>query len=266
LKQSLPEYMLPSQYVVLDSLPLTPNGKVDRNALPKPDYSKSPSTALVAPRNHNEKLLLEIWKEILGMSSISVTDNFFEIGGHSLLAVRLLSEVKKLTGKEIPLAALFQGATIEFLASVLGEGASRTTKDIVVEVQGKGTRPPFFAIVIPGANSLGYVQLSRYLGEDQPFYKIQGTGPAMRDRPYTSREFEQLADEYIQALRRVQPHGPYYLGGMCEGARIAFDIARILDAQGEKVAFLGIFDTWVVENSQRRFLWYLHYYRPESCS
>jgi amino acid adenylation domain-containing protein len=261
LKQSLPDYMVPGAFVVLQAFPLTPNGKVDRRALPAPDYAAHASTENVAPRNENEQRLLEIWQRVLNVSSISVKDNFFDLGGHSLLAVRLLTEIKKATGKEIPLAAFFQGATIEYLATLLSDGLGTIPTGMVVEIQGKGSRPPFFGIVTPGANALGYVQLSRYLGEDQPFYKIQGRGQRHRERPYTPQEFEHMADDYIRAMRRVQPRGPYYLGGMCEGARIAFDMARHLEAAGEKVQLLAIFDTWVIENSQRRLLWYVNYYR-----
>ena len=260
LKQSLPDYMVPGIFVALPAFPLTPNGKVDRRALPAPDYSRAPSIG-IGPRNRNEEILQQIWQRVLGLASVGVKDNFFEIGGHSLLAVRLLTEIKNVTGKEIPLAALFQGATIECLATQLDNDVSNVSHELVLEIQGEGSQPPLFGIVVPGANALGYIQLSRYLGDDQPLYKIQGPGPRLRERPYTAAEFERLAEEYVEALQKVQPHGPYYFLGMCEGARIAFDMARHLEATGEKVQLLGILDTWVVENTQRRVLWRLYYYR-----
>jgi thioesterase domain-containing protein len=130
---------------------------------------------------------------------------------------------------------------------------------MVVPIQAEGSKPPFFGIVTPGANPLGYVALARHLGKDQPFYEIQGPGPRLR-RPYTAKEFEELAAEYILAMKTVQPQGPYYLGGMCEGARIAFDMARLLEAEGERVGLLAILDTWVLENSQNRLLWKIDYY------
>ncbi len=259
LKQGLPEYMIPAAFVTLSSLPLTPNGKVDRRALPPPDYSAGSSRVSVPPRNEDEELLVEIWKKVLGLSSIGVADNFFELGGHSLLAVRLMSEIQKVTGKLLPLATLFQGATIEYLAKLLKQDTKHPDQ-MVQEIQGGHANPPFFAIVTPGVNALGYVALARHLGPDQPLYRIQGPGRRLFERPYTAAEYEQMAANYIEAMKTVQPTGPYYVGGMCEGARIAFDMVRLLEARGEEIALLAIFDTWVIENNQNRFFWYLSYH------
>jgi amino acid adenylation domain-containing protein len=258
LKASLPEYMVPTAFVAMPRLPLTPNGKVDRRALPAPQYS-APTEKHVAARDEVEQQLVQIWEKVLRTSPIGVTDNFFEIGGHSLMAVRLMSEIQKATGKSLPLASLFQGATIEALAQIIRDGVA-APEQIVTEVQRGSGKNPFFAIVVPGVNALGYINLARHLGPDEPLYKIQGPGPKLRGRPYTANEFEAMAADYIRAMKTVQPHGPYCLGGMCEGARIAFDMARLLEAQGEQVALLGIFDTWVLENSQIRWLWKINYY------
>jgi amino acid adenylation domain-containing protein len=256
-EQELPSYMVPNFLIMLDQLPLTSNGKVNRQALPKPNGNERGQ--VTAPRDQLEQLLVEIWQRVLGVSSVSVTDNFFELGGHSMLAVRLVTEIRRETGREIPLATLFQGASVEYLARVLRNGRA-PKHDIVVPVQPEGSKPPFFGIVVPGANPLGYLALARHLGNDQPIYEIQGPGPKLRGRPYTPAEFEELAAQYIAGMKKIQPDGPYYFGGMCEGSRIAFDMARLLEAQGEKVAFLAILDTWVLENSQNRFLWKIDYY------
>jgi amino acid adenylation domain-containing protein len=258
LKASLPEYMVPSSFVCLDQFPLTPNRKIDRRALPRPESNTEPSEATSA-RDELEALLLSIWKRVLGVASVGITDNFFELGGHSLLAVRLLSEIEKATGRAIPLAALFRGATVEYLARIVREeGTPR--HQVILSIQEGGSQLPFFGIVTPGMNALGYIALARHLGPDQPLYRIQGPGARLKGRSYTKAEFENLAAEYIDAMKTVQPQGPYYLGGMCEGARIAFDMARILEARGEEVGLLAIFDTWVLENSQVRFLWKIDYY------
>ena len=260
-RASLPEYMIPRTFMKLKALPLTPNGKINRRALPKPDATSQAHVSAVAPRDDFEVVLLRLWQRVLGIESIGMTDNFFELGGHSLLAVRLLAEIKNVTGKEIPLAALFQGATIEYLATLLRDGTQSVPHLTVTEIQRGGSLPPFFAVVLPGVNALGYVPLARHMGTEQPFYKLQGAGPRIRHRPYTPPEFENMARDYIRAMRAVQPMGPYYIGGMCGGARIAFDMARLLEAQGQKVGLLAIFDTWVIENSQRRLLWTLYYYQ-----
>ncbi len=257
LRQKLPDYMVPSLFMMLDAFPLTPNGKANRRALPAPTFERSEKA--VAPRNETEQKLVEIWQALLGIQEIGIRDNFFELGGHSLLAVRMITEIGKATDKQIPLATLFQGATIEALATALREDVLPEEK-IVVEIQRGGARPPLFLIVIPGMSALGYAALARQVGEDQPVYKIQLPGPRLRGRPYTTAEYDQLADEYLRAMKTVQPEGPYYLGGMCEGARVAFDMARALEANGEEVGLLAIFDTWVIENSQIRFLWMIDYY------
>ena len=259
LKQSLPDYMVPSAFVTLDALPLTPNGKIDRKALPKPEDSRD-TIASSAPRDDFEHLVLCVWQRVLGVKDISVTDNFFEIGGHSLLAVRMLNEIKRATNREIPLAELFRGATIEHLAKIVRTETAPVSHLTVTAIQPHGAAPPFFAVVSPGLNSLGYLTLSRILGSEQPFYKLQGPGEKVLHRPYTPQESERMALDYVRSMRAEQPEGPYYFGGMCQGAHIAFDMAKVLESQGQTVGLLAIFDTWVVENNQNRSLWYLYYY------
>jgi amino acid adenylation domain-containing protein len=261
LKETLPDYMLPTGLVALDALPLTPNGKVDRKALPKPDLTKAASAVAAPPRDELEIKLATIWQEILGIPAVNVTDNFFDLGGHSLMAVRLMNEVKKLTGVEIPLTALFQGATVERLADLL-RGDANIPQAVVHQIQPGTDRPPFFAAVLAGLNSLGYVPLAKHLGSDQPFYTLQspGPGPQAAGKPYTKQEYEAVATEYVRAMRTVQPCGPYYIGGTCEGARIAFEMTRILESEGETVELLAVIDTWVVENTQNRWLWKIYYY------
>ena len=259
LKQQLPEYMIPSAFINLPALPLTPNGKVDRTSLPAPEYLSRQNVTAITPRDEIERTLVKIWKRILKTNSIGIRDDFFELGGHSLLAVRLMAEINNSFKKQIPLAALFQGATIEYLARVV-RGTEFVRQQLMVAIQGSGSKAPFFAAVAPGGNSLGYLTLSRHLGSTQPFYKLQLPQRRLQHHPYTAQEFEQLAADYIKAMRSVQPEGPYYIGGMCAGARIAFDMARLLEMQGEKVALLAIFDTWVIENSQRPIMWNIAYY------
>jgi amino acid adenylation domain-containing protein/FkbH-like protein len=265
LRRTLPEYMVPGAFVILDALPLTPNGKLDRKALPAPELNRSDSTsagngAVVEPRDDFELIVLRVWQRILRLDAISVRDDFFDLGGHSFLAVRMINELKRVSGRDLPLAELFRGATIEHLAAILRGDSAPLAHRSLMAIQGEGSEPPFFAAVFPGANALGYLTLSRILGHGQPFYKLQGPGELLRHRPYTDLENEQLAIEYVRLMRAIQPEGPYYIGGMCEGARIAFDMARVLEAQGQQVALLAIFDTWAVENSQVRWLWYLHAY------
>jgi amino acid adenylation domain-containing protein len=261
LQLSLPDYMLPYTFVFLPALPLTPNGKINRSALPKPDqHYRSDDSEHMAPRDDVEFLLYRIWSRLLGTEAIGIRDNFFELGGHSLLAVRMVREVQRLTGKDLPLSLLFQGATIERLAELIQVGEEFPPCPTALEIQGgKGTRP-FFAVATPGVNALGYVALARHLGKDQPLYKLQKHALARPGEPYSPEAFEALAAECVRAMREIQPKGPYFLGGMCEGARIAYDMARLLESQGEEVALLAILDTWALEHTQIRPLWHLYYY------
>jgi thioesterase domain-containing protein len=261
IKEKLPEYMVPSRFVVLDNFPMTTSGKVDRKALPAPSLDRE-VTAQVAPRNETESLLARLFASVLGLQSVGVTDNFFDLGGHSLLAGRLLAQVNEATGKQIPLSAMFRGATVESLAELIEQEPEVGHDPVVLEIQpGNGSRLPFFAIVPPGEESLGYAMLARHMGPEQQVYKIQGRAPVTGgNRPYTEQEMQALASEYIAAMRTVQPHGPYCLGGLCDGTHIAEQIVLRLEEHGEEIGLFAIFDTWVLQHSQIRWLWRVHYY------
>jgi amino acid adenylation domain-containing protein len=253
VKDKLPPYMVPSAFVKIASIPLNANGKVNRAALPDPETAATKREKLQGPRDRFEEIVWKSWTTVLGTQSIDIRDNFFDLGGHSLLAVRVLHAIKEETGKEISPAALFQGATVEDLAKILREEEPAIPKnELLTAVQTEGSRMPLFAAVEPGVSAIGYILLSKHLGNDQPFYKLQSQGEKMRWRPYCDDEYDTLADQYIQAMRSVQPKGPYHIVGMCEAAFIAYKMVQKLEAAGEKVGLLGCFDTWVRENTRRR--------------
>ena len=263
LSAALPEYMVPAAYVRLESLPLTTNGKLDRKALPVPEADAYGINAYEAPEGEIEEKLAKVWAEVLGVERVGRRDNFFALGGHSLMAARMLSQVKERTGRQIPLSALFRSATVESLAQLIQQ-QSLTDKDpVVMEIQhGEVNSLPFFAIVPPGEESLGYAMLARHMGPKQTVYKLQAQAPIVDEsRPYSKQEMESLATEYVAAMRTVQPHGPYCLGGLCDGTHIGEQIVLKLEALGEEVGFFAIFDTWVMQHSQIRWLWKLDYYR-----
>jgi amino acid adenylation domain-containing protein len=262
IKHKLPEYMVPSHFIMVDGFPLTTSGKVDRKALPAPPLERPAAIHAVAPRNQVEHLLAGLFARVLGLQSVGVTDNFFDLGGHSLLAGRLLAQIRETTGRQIPLSALFRSATVESLARLIDQEPEPDVDSLVMEIQvGAEPRLPFFAIVPPGEESLGYAMLARHMGPEQTVYKIQGLAPVTGGkRPYSAQEMQSLADEYIAAMRSVQPHGPYCLGGFCDGTHIAEQIVLGLEERGENVALFAIFDTWVLQHSQRRWLWRMHYF------
>jgi thioesterase domain-containing protein/acyl carrier protein len=241
---------------------MTTNGKLDRKALPSPPLERGVQK-LVPPRNELEAKLAALFASVLKVPSVGVTDNFFDLGGHSLLAGRLLAQVQEHLGKQVPLSALFRGATVESLAKLLADGGDASSEPIALNIQaGDGDRLPFFAIVPPGEESIGYAMLARHMGTEQTVYKIQGHAPVLDgSRPHTQEELQTLTREYVAAIRSVLPHGPYCLGGLCDGTHIAEQIVLSLESEGEKVALFAIFDTWVMQHSQNRWLWKIDYYR-----
>ncbi|NJK48665.1 amino acid adenylation domain-containing protein [Candidatus Gracilibacteria bacterium] len=238
LQQTLPEYMVPSEFVMLSALPLTPNGKIDRFALPAPEDGERSS--FVAPRDRLEWQLSQIWSEVLGIQSIGVRDNFFDLGGHSLLSVRLMAQIEQQFGKNLSLAMLFQHPTIEQLASLLRQQTDSLSWTPLVSIQPGGSKPPFFCVPGAGGNVIYLAHLARHLGSDQPFYGLQSLGLDGNSEPFT--QVKDIATYYIKAIQTVQPQGPYFLGGHSFGAKVAFEMAQQLRSSGHEVALLAILD------------------------
>ncbi|MCP4699155.1 MAG: AMP-binding protein, partial [Gammaproteobacteria bacterium] len=236
LKKTLPDYMVPGIFVMLEALPLTPNGKIDRRALPVPGrFHKSSKNGRVAPRDNVELQLLQIWEQVLNIHPISVRDDFFALGGHSLLAVSLMAKIQKKFGKQLPLSALFRGATVELLAAVLRRGP--LPESPLAAIQPNGAKPPFFAVHPIGGNVLCYAGLARHLGPEQPFYGLQAN-----DIKEKGNSIEEMASHYLRTLREIQPQGPYRLGGWSFGGVVAFEMARQLYEQGQETALLALID------------------------
>lgn len=257
-EQSLPLYMVPETFVILDEFPRTVNGKVDRSALPAP--GDRASTGAVAPSNELEATLKQIWETALGGRPIGIKDNFFDLGGHSLLAARLIAQLHDALGQTIPLSAIFRAPTIEGFARLLTDESIVKPDPIIMQLGAGTAGQPFFAVAAPGVDTFGLALLAHQMGKEQSTYKLQALGPVVLDRPFRKEELCELARESIAAMRSVQPRGPYYLGGMCEGVLIAQQMILELEAQGEEVALFTIFDTWVLENSQIRLFWAVDYY------
>ncbi|MEW6510866.1 MAG: amino acid adenylation domain-containing protein [Bacteroidota bacterium] len=238
----VPSYMVPSSVVLLDGLPLTPNGKVDRRSLPVPaPAGGSGERTIKAPRDILEKQLANIWERLFNTRPIGVRDNFFELGGHSLLAVRLFSEVEKLTGQNLPLVTLFQAPTIEALAGVLRNKGWQAHWSSLVPIRAGGSKPPFYCVHGVGGNILEFEHFSRYFDPDRPLYGLQAQGLDGKRPRHTS--VEEMAAHYVREIREFQPTGPYYLGGSSFGGMVAFEMARRLTADGQRVGLLALFDT-----------------------
>ena len=251
LRQSLPDYMIPSAFVVLDTLPLTDNGKVDRNALPPPAQERPTlGTEFVAPRDTVEFELARIWSGILGIESVGTLDNFFSLGGDSLSAVQLISQVSCSFQVELAMQTLIESPTIASLAEQVrmlkrgSHSASQAPWTSLVCIRGGNSRQPFF--LIPGGvggygEFLIYARMAEYLGPEFPCYGLRARASDRKQRPHACSK--EMATDYIREMRAIQPNGPYLLVGECVGGIVAYEMAQQLLAQGQQVALLALLDT-----------------------
>jgi amino acid adenylation domain-containing protein len=268
LKQQLPEYMVPADVAALDSLPISPNGKLDRKALPAPQRGAGddapgdgPADGYVAPRTATERAVVDIFARALSAPKVGVDDDFFDLGGHSFSAMRALSMIKRELGVDVPLRTMFVAHTAAQLAAAIVR--RRSTGDApaddwttCIPIQPLGPNTPLFCVARPNVNALGYLFLSRHLGTQQPVYGLQRR---MEEDPvldFLPEQLQDTAEEYVREMRAVQPCGPYLLVGQCQGAYIAFEMTRQLEAQGERVAMLGMLDVWPEENTRYKSVFY----------
>jgi thioesterase domain-containing protein/acyl carrier protein len=189
-----------------------------------------------------EEELAEIWKEVLSLDSVGIDDNFFDLGGHSLIAARLFAQIEKKFGKKLPLATLFRAPTIEQLAACLRQEEWGPSWSSLVPIQPSGSKPPFFCVHAHGGNVLNFSDLARRLGTGQPFYGLQAQG-LDGEQPRHVR-IEDMAAHYLSEIKTIQPDGPYFLGGYCFGGTVAFEMAQQLKAQGEQVALIAVIDSY----------------------
>ena len=241
MRSTLPLYMIPSAFVWLEALPLTPNGKVDRLALPAPDpVRQEGEEPFVAPTTALHYQLQQIWEDLLDVRPIGIYDNFFYIGGHSLLAPQLIERIEQMSGRKLSLATLFAKPTIEALADTLLTEEERSTRTPIVAIQAQGSRRPFFYLHGAWNNGAFYCfQLAQCLGPDQPFYAL---APYNFEGLKSIPTVEEMATAHIQTMRGIQPEGPYLLGGFCNGGLVAYEMARQLHAQGQQIDLLALIE------------------------
>lgn len=243
VRSRLPEYMLPARFVVLETIPRRPDGRVDYAALPAPTEADSIFEDYVAPRNKTEEILAGIWQELLKLNKVSVKDSFFDLGGQSLLAVRLFNRIENEFGRRFPLAVLFRAPTIDQLARKLTAYEDTASEwPSLVPIQPHGSKTPIFLVHGAGGNVLLYRALTKRLEPDYPVYGLQSQGLDGHSKPLQT--IEAMADRYLQEIRTIQPVGPYLLGGYCLGGSVAYEMAQHLVAGGEKVAMVAMFDTY----------------------
>ncbi len=280
LQERLPEYMVPSAFVLLPAMPRTPSGKVDRKALPAPLADRPASHPFVAPRTPLEEYLAGLWRESLSVQQIGVLDNFFALGGSSLQAAVLINRVQEKLGQQVYTVALFDAPTIAGLAhyltklcpdtirslfgeeSLLAERAGSVSDGktsvayasgsfsldrLLVPLQPKGTQPACFLVHPPGGIVVCYQALAHHLGDERPLYGIRSRG--LHGETELPASLEGMAAEYIAAIRSVQPQGPYHMGGWSMGGVIAYEMAQQLRQQGQSIGVLALLDTTIPYNA-----------------
>jgi thioesterase domain-containing protein/acyl carrier protein len=232
--------MIPGAFVALPALPLGANGKVDPAALPAPDPAAG-RVSYIAPVTDAERVAADAWADVLGVERIGVDDDFFALGGHSMLAVRLMTLVRRRCGVEVPLSALFERPTVRRLAPLVESGGAAGGWSPLVVLQPAGKRVPIFLVHPIGGQVLCYADLARSLGPDQPVYGLQA--PDLTEVGEDEMGIEEMAASYVEAAREAWPHGPYLLGGWSFGGLVAFEMARQLAAAGEAVPLVALLDT-----------------------
>ena len=257
LDAALPDFMIPSAYVPMEVFPLTPNGKIDETQLPVPENGMLQSgEEYVAPRTAKEGAVARIWSEILAVERVGVYDNFYALGGHSLLAIQIIAAMETEFGRAVPLSTLIQNPTVAgMLAGLEGSGETNPSPHLV-PLRTSGARPPLFLIPPAASTAMRFERLAQYLGEDQPVYAFEYPGMDGKTKPLTS--IPEMAKLYLQDILRIQPHGPYYVGGMCYGGMVAFEIAQQLVASGKGVNFLGILDSNTPPRRRKPLVYYIH--------
>jgi amino acid adenylation domain-containing protein len=242
LRAVLPEPMVPGSFVVLDRLPLTASGKLDRGALPAAEPRRARAPGYAPPRTPVEDLLAEIWAQEMGVPCVGVHDNYFDLGGNSLVSLRLVDRLAH-AGLSLATSQLFQHQTIAELSAVLATVTATPSADpgaMLVAMRPTGARPPLFFVHTTPGDLFGYTSLVRALGPDQPCYGFQSDG--LTAPAAAASSVAAMAASYLARMRTVAPRGPYHLAGWCYGGFVAFEMAHQLRAAGEAVGTVALIE------------------------
>jgi len=237
--------MIPASFVIVDSLPRAPSGKVDRRSLPDPDMGRPElDVPFAPPATPAEELMAKLWQHILIIDRVGVHDDFFDLGGDSLRAADLFSEIEAKFERTLPVVTLFEAPTIRALITRIEDKDWSPSWSSLVPIHRSGTKPPLFLVHGAGGHTVGYRDLARHLGSDQPVYGLETPGRDDDEQELLTR-IEDMAALYVKEIRGVSPHGPYLLGGLCLGGIVAVEMAQQLRTDGEEVALVALLDTGV---------------------
>jgi amino acid adenylation domain-containing protein len=250
----LPEYMIPSVLIEVDAIPLTINGKTDIQALPLPEISNPASGGFKAPTTELEMSLAKIWQEILEVERVGIDDDFFQLGGHSILAIRLVSSIRKELNFEIVIRDVFDCPTIALLAQQLAKQSDGSNKQAnlksLIQIKDGSNKIPLYIVSGGGGTVFKFKNFADMLDRNQPVYGIQQptTAEDLQDFPNT---IEGIAAKYNEEILQQNPEGPYALSGHCLGGTIAFEMTKQLEQMGKKVVLLALFDTQTIQRKKR---------------
>ena len=235
--------MIPSNFIMLDSMPLTPNEKIDRKALPKPDNIRPQlETNYVIPETEIEKDIAKVWRKVLKIDKIGINDNFFDLGGNSLLAVQLITKLNANFQINLAVHSLLNAPNIASLAKLVeGDITTELPTNLIMLQTGNRNKTPLFLIHPGGGHIYFYQDLVHHLDNEQPVYGIQAQGTYGNTKPLT--KVEEMAAKYIKVIQTVQPEGPYFLGGACFGGVVALEMAKLFLLLEQKVDLLAVIDT-----------------------
>ena len=243
LLEVLPSYMVPAVVVPTLALPLTATGKVDHRALSELASDATARGGLpLAPRDDLESALTRIWREELKLEALGILDDFFELGGDSLAAVQIVTRIERELGQPVPTSILYLAPTVEELATRLRTIESVRSESLALPFRVHGSKPPLFAVPGRGGDPIVFAYLAKNLDPDRPFYGL--ATPGLSHQQPIPQSFEALAAVHLEAIREIQPAGPYFLLGLSSGAMVAFELAHQIQELGETVAFLGSLDGW----------------------
>ncbi|MFE6068660.1 non-ribosomal peptide synthase/polyketide synthase [Streptomyces sp. NPDC056525] len=242
LAETLPDYLVPAAIVLLDALPLTANGKLDRAALPAPADAAAGTGR--GPRTPREELLCGLFADVLGVDAAGIDDDFFALGGNSLLAAGLVSRIRAVLGVELGIQALFLAPTVAGLVAALDDedADAAGALDVLLPLRTRGDLPPVFCFHAAGGLSWRYAALLRHLPAGHPVYGLQAR--AFAEPGHRPASLEEAASDYVERIRSVQPSGPYHLVGWSLGGLVAQAAAVLLEEAGEEVATVAVLDSY----------------------